>query len=347
MEDLKSVKYIIIDTANLFFKSKYIASRSDSDDERIGMALHLTLQSANTMVRKFGANIPVHVIFALEGRSWRKQFYEPYKRNRLVKDAAKTTSEVQLDELFNQAYNDFIKYLREKTNVSVIRCDVAEADDVIARFIKLHPNNEHIIISSDTDFDQLLAHNVQRYNSIANQLITIKGYYDEHGKPVVDNKTKEHKQVGDPQFILFEKCMRGDSTDNIFSAYPGVRKKSTKKTIGLIEAYADRDKKGFNWNNVMQQRWVDHNGVEHKVKEDYERNRVLIDLTMQPQEIINELDNVIKTTVNKQPVGQVGTEFMRFCGKYQLIKISESANFYVEWLRGAYVGNLKLVTEAS
>ena len=341
MEDQKSVKYIIIDTANLFFKSKYIASRSETDNERVGMALHLTLQSANTMVRKFSANNPVHVVFALEGRSWRKQFYEPYKRNRAVKELAKTEHDLQLDTLFNDTYNDFIKYLREKTNVSVIRCDIAEADDVIARFIQLHPHNQHVIISSDTDFDQLLAHNVQRYNSLANQLITINGYYDEYGKPIIDNKTKEHKQVGDPQFILFEKCMRGDSTDNIFSAYPGVRKKSTKKTIGLIEAYADRDKKGFNWNNVMQQRWVDHNGVEHKVKDDYERNRVLIDLTLQPEEVKQVLDEVINNTVSKEPVGQVGTEFMRFCGKYQLIKISESANFYVEWLRSPYQGNLK------
>jgi 5'-3' exonuclease len=340
MEDPKSVKYIIIDTANLFFKSKYIASRSDSDSERVGMALHLTLQSAHTMVRKFGGQVPVHVVFALEGRSWRKQFYEPYKRNRVVKEAAKTQNEVELDDLFNNTYNEFIKFLSEKTNVSVIRCNIAEADDVIARFIHLHPNNEHVIISSDTDFDQLISPNVQRYNSLANQLITIDGYFDEYGKKVIDNKTKEHKTLGDPQFILFEKCMRGDSTDNIFSAYPGVRKKSTKKTIGLIEAYADREKKGFNWNNVMQQHWTDHNGVEHKVKDDYERNRVLIDLSMQPQEIKVALDTVITEVANKKPVGQVGIEFMRFCGKYQLIKISESADYYVDWLKRPYVGNL-------
>jgi 5'-3' exonuclease len=347
MEDPKSVKYIIIDTANLFFKSKYIASRSQSDDERVGMALHLTLQSANTMVRKFGANATIHVVFALEGRSWRKQFYEPYKRNRVVKEAAKTPSEVELDDLFNNTYNEFIKYLNEKTNVSVIRCNNAEADDIIARFIQIHPNNEHVIISSDTDFDQLIAPNVQRYNSLANQLITIDGYFDENGKPVIDNKTKEHKKLEDPQFILFEKCMRGDSTDNIFSAYPGVRKKSTKKTVGLIEAYADREKKGFNWNNVMLQSWVDHNGVQHKVKDDYERNRILIDLTMQPQDIKDNLDEVITNAVNKPQVSQIGTSFLLFCGKNQLIKISESITFYIKWLNQPYIGPLKSVKEAA
>ena len=40
------------------------------------MALHLTLSSVNQVVRKFGID---HVVFCLEGRSWRKEFYKPYK----------------------------------------------------------------------------------------------------------------------------------------------------------------------------------------------------------------------------------------------------------------------------
>ena len=65
--------------------------------------------------------------------------------------------------------------------------------------------------------------------------------------------------------------MRGDSADNVFSAYPKVRKNK------LEEAFADRENQGFVWNNLMLQRWTDHNGVEHRVKECYERNKKLID----------------------------------------------------------------------
>jgi hypothetical protein len=43
--------------------------------------------------------------------------------------------------------------------------------------------------------------------------------------------------------------MRGDPTDNVFSAYPGVRTKGSKNKVGLMEAYEDRNSKGFNWNN--------------------------------------------------------------------------------------------------
>ena len=69
-------------------------------------------------------------------------------------------------------------------------------------------------------------------------------------------KTQEHKTLEDPQYLLFEKCMRGDTSDNVFSAYPGVRKKGTKNKTGLLEAYADKEKGGFNWNNIMLQRWT-------------------------------------------------------------------------------------------
>ena len=60
-------------------------------------------------------------------------------------------------------------------------------------------------------------------------------------------------------------------------------KKGTKNKVGLLEAYEDKDPKGFNWNNLMlSQRWVDLNEVEHRVLDDYERNLVLIDSTEQP-----------------------------------------------------------------
>jgi 5'-3' exonuclease len=234
----------------------------------------------------------------------------------------------------------FTTFLREKTNVSVLRHERAEADDLIARFVHLHPNDEHVIISSDTDYIQLIAPNVKQYNGVANQLITLEGYFDDKGKPVKDKKTKEPKLLGDPQFVLFEKIMRGDAGDNVFSAYPGVRTKGSKNKVGLIEAYADRTKQGFNWNNMMLQRWVDPDGVEHRVREDYERNRLLIDLTAQPDEIKQIVDASITTGVRLKTTPQVGVHFMKFCGKYELQKISDQADSYAKWLNNPYTGEL-------
>jgi 5'-3' exonuclease len=301
------------------------------------MALHLTLASVNQVVRKYGID---HVVFCLEGRSWRKDIYPQYKAHRKVAESALTETEQEENKMFWETYDIFTTFLREKTNVSVLRHERAEADDLIARFVHLHPDDEHYIISSDSDYVQLIAENVKQYNGVSNQLITLEGYFDDKGKPVKDKKTKEPKLLGDPQFHLFEKIMRGDAGDNVFSAYPGVRTKGSKNKVGLIEAYADRTKQGFNWNNMMLQRWVDPDGVEFRVKELYERNKLLIDLTAQPDEIKDKVDASIASGVRTQTTPQVGIHFMKFCGKYELAKISEQAETYAKWLNSPYKGEL-------
>lgn len=331
------MKYALLDTANIFFRARHVASRNTDLDEKIGMALHLTLASINQVVRKFQVD---HVVVCLEGRSWRKSFYEPYKKNRVVDTLSQTQAEKEENEMFWTTYETLTNFFREKTNVSVLRHPEAEADDIIARFVHLHPADEHWIISSDTDYAQLISPTVKQFNGVSGELITLEGYMKENGKPVIDKKTKEPKLLGDPQFILFEKCMRGDSTDNVFSAYPGVRTKGSKNKVGLMEAYADREKQGFDWNNLMLQRWVDHNEVEHRVREDYERNRILIDLTAQPQDIKDKVDTSIIEGVRTTTTPQVGIHFMRFCGKYDLTKISEQAETYAKWLNNPYQGIL-------
>jgi 5'-3' exonuclease len=337
MDSGDSMRYLLIDTANLFFRARHAAHRASDSWEKVGYALHITLSSINKMARRFGAD---HVMFALEGRSWRKDVYPPYKRNRAVARAALTEAEQEEDRVFWETYDIFTKYLAEQTNCSVIRHERAEADDIIARWIALHPQDHHTIISSDTDFVQLVSANVDQYNGITDELITVQGIFDDRGREVIDRRTKAAKTVPDPQWLLFEKCMRGDATDNVFSAFPGVRVKGTKNRVGLQEAFADRDRQGYAWNNLMLSRWTDHDGVEHRVLDDYQRNRQLIDLTAQPDEIRQAVDQAIRRDISHRDIGQVGVRFMRFCGRFELNRISDSADTYAAWLNQTYQGVL-------
>ena len=136
--------------------------------------------------------------------------------------------------------------------------------------------------------------------------------------------------------MLFEKCIRGDTSDNVFSACPGARKKGTKNKVGMLEAFEDRNTKGFNWNNFMLQRWVDHEDVEHRVLEDYQRNMALIDLTAQPDDIKTKLDSAIVEQVQKDSKAQVGVHFMKFCGKHNLDNVSKNATDHAEYLNKGY-----------
>lgn len=329
--------YLLIDTANMFFRARHVAHRASSTEEKVAYALHITLAAINKVAKKFSAD---HVIFALEGRSWRKDFYQPYKANRAVARAALTEAEAEEDRAFWETYDVFTKYLEQGTNCSVIRHPEAEADDIIARWIHLHPQDHHTIVSSDTDFVQLIAPNVNQFNGIQDELITLEGTFDARGREVLDKKTKQPKRIPDPEWLLFQKCMRGDATDNVFSAYPGVRVKGTKNKVGLTEAFEDRHARGYAWNNLMLQRWTDHNGQEHRVLDDYNRNRQLIDLTAQPDEVKHKVDTAIREQVSHKDIGQVGVRFMKFCGRFDLQKVSEQAEQYAKWLNTVYQGVL-------
>ena len=331
------MKYVLIDTANMFFRARHVAFRAADLDEKVGYALHITLAAVNKVCQRFAAD---HVVFALEGRSWRKDVYAPYKRNRAEARAALTEAEQEEDRVFWETYDEFTKYLAGQTNCSVIRHERAEADDVIARWIALHPQDQHTIISSDTDFVQLIAENVDQYNGITDELITIRGIFDAKGREVIDKKTKTAKTVPDPEWLLFEKCMRGDTSDNVFSAFPGVRTKGTKNKVGLQEAFEDRNARGYAWNNLMLQRWTDHEGQEHRVLDDYNRNRSLIDLRAQPAEVKAYVDQAIQDQISHRDIGQVGVRFMKFCGRFQLNKISDQADQFGRWMNATYKGVL-------
>jgi len=327
------MRYLIVDTANTFFRARHAAHRQSDTWDRLGFAIHVTLGSVAKCFRDQKAD---HVIFCLEGRSWRKDFYEPYKKNRAVARAALTESEAEEDRLFWETFDALKTFLSEKTNCTVLRHEHLEADDLVAGWIQSHPDDHHTIVSSDTDFHQLLAENVNQYNGIADELHTITGIFDKKGKAVIDKKTKEAKTIPDPKWILFEKCMRGDTSDNVFSAYPGVRTKGTKNKVGLTEAFADRESKGFNWNNLMLQRWVDHNGVEHRVLDDYLRNVTLVDLTAQPNDIKEKIATTIVQGARPLSRPMIGAQFLKFCGRFQLNKMSEQTNQYVSFLEAAY-----------
>jgi 5'-3' exonuclease len=324
--------YILVDTANTFFRARHVI-RGDADI-KLGMAFHITLNSIKKAWKDFEGK---HVVFCLEGRSWRKDYYAPYKRNRSDARAALTPSEQEEDKIFWEAFDTFKDFITEKTNCTVLQHPQLEADDLIAGFIQSHPNDNHVIISTDTDFVQLIAPNVKQYNGVQECTITHEGYFDDKGKRIIDKKTQEAKAAPNPEWLLFEKCMRGDTSDNVFSAYPGVRVKGTKNKVGLTEAFEDRNSKGFSWNNLMLQRWTDHEGQEHRVLEDYNRNRQLIDLTQQPEDIRTIINNtILSATQEDKNISQVGIRLIKFCNLYDLKKIADQAQAYAEPLNARY-----------
>ena len=74
--------------------------------------------------------------------------------------------------------------------------------------------------------------------------------------------------------------------------------------------------------------------------DDYERNRTLIDLTAQPSDVKHLVDACIQQQISHKDVGQVGIHFLKFCGRFDLIKLSENAEQIGTWLNRTYQGVL-------
>lgn len=328
--------YILLDTMNLAHRAKHVAAKGDINMQ-IGMSFHIIFNSLLKVWNKFDADA---VIAAFEGKSWRKAKAATYKANRAEMRAKRTPREIENDQAFFGALNDLQEYLTERTNVTCLRGENLEGDDLIAMWIKNHPDDQHIIVSSDSDFQQLLAPNVIIYDGIKRVVYSIDSVVDDDGKTVFDKKTKTPVPPPCPEWELFYKCIRGDSSDNIFPAYPGARERGTKNKIGMREAFADRHTKGYNWNNFMLTRWVDENGEEHRVLDKFNHNLSLVDLTAQPEDIKEQGRTVINEAKALEKAVDVGFNFMKFCHTWGLTKISQNPEAYGKML-GARVKNVQ------
>jgi hypothetical protein len=427
------MKFVLIDAANLFNRAHHVCGGDAFT--KAGMALHIIFNSLDKAFRQHGAN---HLVLCAEGRSWRYDYYPPYKAKRKLLRETLSPKEKEEQEVFYDVLKDFIEYMSENTKCTVLQTQGAEADDLIARFIQLHPNDQHMILSGDSDMIQLIDENVTIYNGVTNQLITNKGVFDERGREMVfmvkpadgklkigqtledatkakkrddaknlraardeellaekaakdarkaydallakgnggvelvsaktewekldkalnkaKMKTLQMKAEGDKPFAfsvedgwwkraLFIKCIRGDSGDGVFSAYPGVRYQGSSKKVGIEDAWHDREAKGFHWNNFMLQRWEklneDGSTEDVRVLDEYNRNVMLIDLSAQPEAIKDLLDRVIIEAIQKEPVGNVGIHFLRFCKKHDLNRIGERAADHSRYLNASYFGTAK------
>lgn len=147
-----------------------------------------------------------------------------------------------------------------------------------------------------------------------------------------------------PEYGLFKKIIRGDSSDNIMPAYPGVREAGSSKKPGILEAFNDRETKGYDWNAFMLTEWDksemgdDGLPVSHRVRviDEFKINELLIDLSKQPSDVIARIDQAIVREIQQDKVSNVGISFMRFCNKHDLVNIGRNPTEYAQILNTAY-----------
>ncbi len=335
------MKFVLLDINNLVHRSKHVIKQYDSFDECVGMVLTIVFNSIRKSYEKFGAQ---HMVACVDSSSWRKDVYPEWKADRKIAHAKRTPKEKEEYEIINEVINDVRDFLRENTNVTVLEYRGIEADDFIARWVALHNNYafDHVIVSADGDFKQLVRDHVDLYDPIRQILYTSTGVYMQDGKrpgkntPTIQRygetwKVKYNKKTGDaetfePDWELFKVSIRGVK-NNTRSAYPRVYE--TK----MREAFNDMG--GLKWNNFINSVWGPDD-ARKSVREIYDLNRSLMDLTAQPPNIKQNIDNTIEEALNKRRKQMVGAHFSRFCARYRLTRLSQNPNAIVRILSSPY-----------
>lgn len=332
------MKFAVVDVNNLVHRSKHVVSNYESFDACVGMTLTILFGSLRKSYEKFGAE---HCVACFDSYSWRKDVFADYKGDREKDDSP---VKIEEREIIKDVLVKLQQFLEEHTNVTVLSEQGIEADDFVARWTQLHddPTFEHIIVSADGDFKQLVRPGVELYNPIQNVLYTTDGvFYDDgkkakkgqetverHGQTwkVKYKKGTDEPEVVEPEWELFEKCIRGRK-NNLRSAYPRV---TTKK---MRIAFEDRG--GPKWNDFINAIWGEAD-ARQSVRKRYEFNRNLLDLRRQPSEVVEKMDLAINNAMDKEVKTMVGAWFAKFCGRYRLVRLVDQAVPITQLLAAPY-----------
>lgn len=307
-------KHMIVDMSNILYRV-FFAHIKEAFDVNVGMCHHTALLTLNKYFNRYK---PDELVLAFDAYSWRKAYTEnldecvTYKKYKGQRRSKLSTSEREKLEQFDSHLQEFIDMFKNQTRALVLHRKWLEADDLIAGYIQENPDDSHILISADKDFMQLLVRNdVKLIDPDSEKERTLEEFDD------------------DPDYFMFVKCIRGDSGDNVISAYPRVRESKLK------EAYRDP----LVLTNIMKHEFnvlvndEDGNVTEQKLitEEVFMENVLLMDLTAQPDHI----KELIVKEINRahEERGKFNyMEFLRFCGKYDLIRIRDSIDNFVPML---------------
>jgi hypothetical protein len=303
------MRYMLLDGSNFLWRNRFaqIGKKFDSGNELDGFALHVSITSLQGLFKK---HEPDKIVIAFDqGPYWRKDLLPMYKGNRDKSD--KQFKDPKSLQVFFGHIDDFYHFIDQFSSIIALREQGIEADDWIARWVQTHPQEEHIIVSNDRDFHQLHKFpGVRQWNPM---------------------KPGAWVEVEDPKFALFEKCIRGETaknSDNIPSAYPGIHTKKLQKAwedsyamnAVLLSEVPDLTNPG-----------PDGKGQMTKVKDLFERNKKLIDLEQQPEEIKALMDAIIADkTLN--PGNFDMFYFLKYLGKHELNRVAQNSDAYAKML---------------
>lgn len=203
---------LVVDALNLAFRYKHSGATDFAEDY---------LRTVQSLKKSYKAS---HVIVACDqgSSSYRKALSPEYKQNRKDKFAEQTDAERAAFELFFEEFTRTLEHIAENTDYPVLRFQGVEADDIAAYIVSKKsqlPFDDIWLISSDRDWDLLVADGVSRFSYVTRKEVTINNWNDHYDFS--------------PEDYISIKCLMGDSGDNVLGV-PGI---GPKRAVALVSEY--------------------------------------------------------------------------------------------------------------
>ena len=237
------------------------------------MVRHMVLNSLRSYNSKFSDEYGEMVIACDNTNIWRKQIFPYYKANRKKN---RENSEMDWKAVF-ECLGKIRTELKEFFPYRVIDIETAEADDIIATLVTIHPatiesfidtSDDVLILSGDKDFIQLHKHSyVKQYDPVRKKWIT----HDDPNRYLAEHILKGDSGDGVPNIL---------SPDNCFVVGERQKPMTQKKIDAFIELGLDGK-------------------VDHPMARNYYRNKQLIDLSMIPNEVKEKILESYEAQANK------------------------------------------------
>lgn len=324
MNTIDKQHLLVFDMSTILYKAFYVNSRELDKDLLMKLAFNTGFGMTNKYYRTYK---PHKMIFVFDRTPWRKEYTQSedaymkklYKGHRRQ---SMTPTQIELYQMYKSFITTFEQIIQDCTSIVCLAADGLEADDLIAGICRkyggddtasdnrstettLYDNHCVTVISTDKDMLQLL-----RYKNV--QLID---------PATGNNRFVEDCGFDSVDYYLYEKAMTGDSGDNVPSAYPRYRKKKIK------EAFYDP----YLHTNLMNSEWTDADGRTITVGAAVNENKLLTNLTHQPEDIQQIMWDTIEDGFNN--IGKYDHfKFLKVLGKYELKNISKAIDSYIPML---------------
>lgn len=229
---------------------------------------HMILNSIRMYNKKYKDEYGQMVIACDGGKSWRKRVFPQYKAHR-----KKARAESSMDwDLFFTYLNQIREEIKENFPYKFVHIDSVEADDVIGTLVEQTQEfgkaEPVMIISSDGDFIQLQKYkNVKQFSPIQKKLVANTN----------------------PHLYLFEHVIRGDKGDGI----PNILSGDNAIVEGQRQSPVTQKKLDVWLSKAEDLKSI----MDETTYRNYQRNQQLIDLSLVPQDIKDQIINSYDTQV--------------------------------------------------